>query len=189
MIFLHYMIENTAKLFRFVCTLLWFFIYKVIQMDIFNVNSFQMWHCVTTSPTTKLFRFQSAMVSLSVWSTVGSTVFHSTVSIAKGKRGQRYDISTVVLSDFIRSSTSNRTLQKFIYESTIYIYIYACMHACMHACIHTYIHTYNHHHCAAIVFHDWAKASACCFHICLSCAILCQMEPFKFTSTVSPAFP
>ena len=34
---------------------------------------------------------------------------------------------------------------------------------------------HHHHHCAAIVSRGcWAKASARCFLICLSCAILCQ---------------
>ena len=37
----------------------------------------------------------------------------------------------------------------------------------------------HHHHYAAIVFRGWAKASACCFHIYLSCAILCQMVLFQ----------
>ena len=38
---------------------------------------------------------------------------------------------------------------------------------------------HHHHHCAAIVSRGWAKASACCFHICLSCATLCQTVPFQ----------
>ena len=32
----------------------------------------------------------------------------------------------------------------------------------------------HHHHSAATVSRCWAKASACCFRICLSCTILCQ---------------
>ena len=28
-----------------------------------------------------------------------------------------------------------------------------------------------------------AKVSACCFHICLSCAILCPMVPFQYSSS------
>ena len=38
---------------------------------------------------------------------------------------------------------------------------------------------HHHHHCAATVSRGWAKASACSFHICLSCAILCQMVSFQ----------
>ena len=43
----------------------------------------------------------------------------------------------------------------------------------------------HHHHRAAILSRGWAKASACCFHICLSCAILCQMVPFQYSSSSS----
>ena len=39
--------------------------------------------------------------------------------------------------------------------------------------------SHHHHHYVAIVSHGWAKASACCFHMCLSCAILCQMVPIQ----------
>ena len=42
---------------------------------------------------------------------------------------------------------------------------------------------HTHHHCAAMLSRGWAKASACCFHICLSCAILCQMLPFQYSSS------
>ena len=45
------------------------------------------------------------------------------------------------------------------------------------------IYIIHHHHCAAIVSRGWAKASSCCFHICLSCAILCQMVPFQELSS------
>ena len=40
-------------------------------------------------------------------------------------------------------------------------------------------HHRQHPHCSAIVPRGGAKASACCFHICLSCAILCQMVPYQ----------
>ena len=56
-----------------------------------------------------------------------------------------------------------------------------------------YLYIRHHlHHCAAIVSRGWAKASTCCFHICLSCPLLCQMVPsssrvFRLAN-VSPVF-
>ena len=41
-------------------------------------------------------------------------------------------------------------------------------------------HHYLHHH-----RRGWAKASSCCFHICLSCAILCQIVAFQWSSSSS----
>ena len=50
----------------------------------------------------------------------------------------------------------------------------------------------HHHHCAAVASRGWEKASACCFLICLSRAILCQMVPSSSRpvrlSNVSPVF-
>ena len=34
-----------------------------------------------------------------------------------------------------------------------------------------------------------AKVSECCFHICLSCAILCQMVPFQYSSRLFVVSP
>ena len=57
------------------------------------------------------------------------------------------------------------------------------------------VHNHNHNHdykCAAIASHVCTNASVCCFHICLSCAIPCQM--YRSSSrplhmyTVFPAF-
>ena len=43
----------------------------------------------------------------------------------------------------------------------------------------------HHRRCAAVVSRGWANLSACCFPICLSCAILCQMVPFQYSSSSS----
>ncbi len=44
---------------------------------------------------------------------------------------------------------------------------------------------HHHYHCSAGVSRGWAKASACRFQICLSYAILCQMVPFEYSSSLS----
>ena len=47
---------------------------------------------------------------------------------------------------------------------------------------------HRHHRCASAVSCGWAKASACCFHFCLYCAIFCQMVPFHYLSSSSLHF-
>ena len=62
-----------------------------------------------------------------------------------------------------------------VYTSIIAMYLFTYHHHPPHH----HHHDHDHHHCAAIVSRGWAKASACCFHICLSYAILWQMVPFQ----------
>ena len=38
---------------------------------------------------------------------------------------------------------------------------------------------------SAVLSHGWAKASACCFQVCLSCAVLCQVVSFQYSSKSS----
>ena len=38
---------------------------------------------------------------------------------------------------------------------------------------------------SAVLSHGWAKASACCFQVCLSCAVLCQVVSFQYSSKLS----
>ena len=51
----------------------------------------------------------------------------------------------------------------------------------------TYLPTYLklHHHWAAVLFHGWAKASACRLQVSLSCAILCQIVSLQYLSRSS----
>ena len=51
-----------------------------------------------------------------------------------------------------------------------------------------YVYNYvrkNNHHWAAVVSHGWAKASACCLQITLSCAVLCQIMSLQYLSRSS----
>ena len=38
---------------------------------------------------------------------------------------------------------------------------------------------------SAVLSRGWAKASACCFQVCLSCAVLCQVVSFQYSSKSS----
>ena len=38
---------------------------------------------------------------------------------------------------------------------------------------------------SAVLSRGWAKASACCFQVCLPCAILCQVVSFQYSSKSS----
>ena len=38
---------------------------------------------------------------------------------------------------------------------------------------------------SAVLSRGWVKASACCFQVCLSCAVLCQVVSFQYSSKSS----
>ena len=38
---------------------------------------------------------------------------------------------------------------------------------------------------SAVLSRGWAKASACCFQVCLSCAVLCQVVSFQYSTKSS----
>ena len=38
---------------------------------------------------------------------------------------------------------------------------------------------------SAVLSRGWAKASACCFQVCLSCDVLCQVVSFQYSSKSS----
>ena len=38
---------------------------------------------------------------------------------------------------------------------------------------------------SAVLSCGWAKASACCFQVCISCAVLCQMVSFQYSTKSS----
>ena len=44
---------------------------------------------------------------------------------------------------------------------------------------------YRYIYISAVLSHGWAKASACCFQVCLSCAVLCQVVSFQYSSKSS----
>ena len=68
-----------------------------------------------------------------------------------------------------KMSTVMNTFQRVMRDS--FIELTSCSHGLVIS-----------HHVAAIVFLDWGKASACCFHICLSFAILYLMVSFQYSS-------
>ena len=47
------------------------------------------------------------------------------------------------------------------------------------------IDLYNNIYISAALSRGWAKASACCFQVCLSCAVRCQVVSFQHTSRSS----
>ena len=44
---------------------------------------------------------------------------------------------------------------------------------------------YSIFYISAVLSRGWAKASACCFQVCLSCAVLCQVISFQYSSKSS----
>ena len=48
-----------------------------------------------------------------------------------------------------------------------------------------YIYIYIYIYLSAVVSRGWTKASTCCFQVCLSCAVLCQVVSFQYSSKSS----
>ena len=47
------------------------------------------------------------------------------------------------------------------------------------------INFYKSIYISAVLSRGWAKASACCFQVCLSCAVLCQVVSLQYSSKSS----
>ena len=105
----------------------------------------------------------------------------------KTKRGNQNKIRPPLPSLGERQSkqTPEKTCIALSFRTILSILIYLRSHRFRNSdylyiniiCVHKnqFIVIIHHHHCAVVVSHDCLNASACCFHICLSCAIFCQI--------------
>ena len=51
--------------------------------------------------------------------------------------------------------------------------------------VECFLEIYRSIYTSAILSRGWAKTSACCFQVCLSCAVLCQVVSFQYSSKSS----
>ena len=52
-------------------------------------------------------------------------------------------------------------------------------------CLRAFYFIYIYIYVSAVLSRCWAKASACCFQVCLTCAVLCQVVSFQYSSKSS----